>query len=207
MNAPNKEESLTLEILETIEKKSDITQRHIADNLGVALGLANSYLKRCVRKGLIKIKQAPANRYLYYLTPQGFAEKSRITAKFMSSSFDIYRKASVAYEGLMAECMHKNHKRVIFCGVSELAEIALLRAQETGVEVVGIYDPDAIKEIILGLPVWKTISDMTEADILVLTALNNIASVYKKINESDIGIKILVPEFLEYAIQVTEGEN
>ena len=44
--------------------------------MGVALGLANSYLKRCIRKGFIKITEAPANRYLYYLTPQGFAEKA-----------------------------------------------------------------------------------------------------------------------------------
>jgi len=28
----------------------------------------------------MKIKQAPANRYVYYLTPKGFAEKSRLTA-------------------------------------------------------------------------------------------------------------------------------
>ena len=61
-----KEDNVTLSILEAIENKNDMTQRHLADNLGVALGLANSYLKRCVKKGLVKIHQAPANRYLYY---------------------------------------------------------------------------------------------------------------------------------------------
>ena len=63
-----KEEIATLEILQAIENKSDVTQRHLADRLDVALGLANSYLKRTVRKGLVKIQQAPANRYFYYLT-------------------------------------------------------------------------------------------------------------------------------------------
>ncbi len=77
MNANKRKDSLTLEILETIEKHDNLTQRHLADNLGVALGLANSYMKRCVLKGLIKVHQAPANRFLYYLTPKGFAEKSR----------------------------------------------------------------------------------------------------------------------------------
>jgi len=77
MNTRQKEESLTLEILQTIDEHNDVTQRHLADNLGVALGLANSYLKRCVKMGLVKIHQAPANRYLYYLTPKGFAEKSK----------------------------------------------------------------------------------------------------------------------------------
>ena len=93
MNANKREDSLTLEILETIEKNDKLTQRHLANNLGVALGLANSYMKRCVRKGLIKVHQAPANRFLYYLTPKGFAEKSRLTASYLSSSFDFYRRA------------------------------------------------------------------------------------------------------------------
>ena len=77
MNANKREVSLTLEILEKIEKDDNLTQRHLADSLGVALGLANSYMKRCVRKGLVKVHQAPANRFLYCLTPKGFAEKSR----------------------------------------------------------------------------------------------------------------------------------
>ncbi len=84
MNTPKREDSITLEILDTIDAKSDSTQRHIAQRTGVALGLANSYLKRCIRKGLIKIQQAPANRYLYYLTPKGLAEKSRLTREYLS---------------------------------------------------------------------------------------------------------------------------
>ncbi|MGH8510088.1 MAG: winged helix-turn-helix transcriptional regulator [Gammaproteobacteria bacterium] len=59
MNAAEKEDAVTLEILSAIEEKSDLCQRHIADRLGVALGLANSYLKRCVRKGLLKMQHAP----------------------------------------------------------------------------------------------------------------------------------------------------
>ena len=94
VNMRQREEPLTLEILEAIEESSDVTQRHLARRLGVALGLANSYLKRCVRKGLIKVQQAPANRYLYYLTPKGFAEKSRLTAEYLRVSLSFYRRAS-----------------------------------------------------------------------------------------------------------------
>jgi hypothetical protein len=49
MNNRQREESVTLEILEAIEARSDVTQRHLARSTGIALGLANSYLKRCVR--------------------------------------------------------------------------------------------------------------------------------------------------------------
>ena len=71
----DKERQLTLGLLQAIDEREDISQRHLAQEMGVALGLANSYLKRCVKKGWIKISTAPANRYLYYLTPIGFAEK------------------------------------------------------------------------------------------------------------------------------------
>ena len=89
-----REEQLVLELLDQVGKKNNVSQRHLARHLGVALGLANSYLKRCIRKGFIKITEAPANRYLYYLTPKGFTEKSRLTAKYLSSSFSFYRKAA-----------------------------------------------------------------------------------------------------------------
>src|SRR4030065_10645 len=94
-----KEDALTLEILDVIDRRNDVSQRHLARHLGVALGLANSYLKRCIRKGLVKVSQAPANRYLYYLTPQGFAEKSRLTAHSLNYSLYFYRKAG-------ASCRH-----------------------------------------------------------------------------------------------------
>jgi DNA-binding MarR family transcriptional regulator len=51
-------------------------QRRIAEDLGIALGLVNAYLKRCIKKGLVKVRQASARRYTYYLTPRGFTEKS-----------------------------------------------------------------------------------------------------------------------------------
>ena len=39
------------------------------------------------------MRQVPLNRYAYYLTPQGFAEKSRLTAEYLAASFDFFRRA------------------------------------------------------------------------------------------------------------------
>ena len=124
MNNRDREENVTLEILEAIEARSDVTQRHLARRTGTALGLTNSYLKRCVRKGLVKIHQAPANRYLYYLTPKGFAEKSRLTAQYLSVSLAFYRKAGDSCHDAFQRCEARGWKRVVLCGVSDLAEIA-----------------------------------------------------------------------------------
>lgn len=204
MNNDHREESLTLEILESIENRSDITQRHLADDLGVALGLTNSYLKRCVRKGYVKIKQIPANRYLYYLTPKGFTEKSRLTAKFLSSSFDVYRKASRDYGILMEQCQREGNDRILLCGISELAEIASIRALENGINVLGIYGADTYKKTLIGVPVYQDITGIPGADYLVLTELNDPREMYLYLRKHSVSKNLLVPGFLSYVEQKQE---
>lgn len=169
MNNKQKEDSATLEILQAIEHKNDVTQRHLADSLGVALGLANSYLKRCVRKGLIKMQQAPANRYLYYLTPKGFTEKSRLTTEYLSSSFNFYRSASESCSKVFQQCNELGHYKVLLCGLSELAEIASLRAREQGIDIVGTLDINGTMKEFLGLPVWKSFDLLSDFDACVVT--------------------------------------
>jgi ribosomal protein S25 len=62
-------DEILLGVLSAVDRDSNVSQRHISNELGVALGLANAYLRRCVRKGLIKIHQVPRRRYVYYLSP------------------------------------------------------------------------------------------------------------------------------------------
>src|SRR5262245_40717266 len=70
---------IRLGLLESAERDSAQSQRRLAAGLGIAVGLVNIYLKRCVKKGLLKMTEAPARRYAYYLTPSGFSEKARLT--------------------------------------------------------------------------------------------------------------------------------
>ncbi len=169
MNTRQREESRTLEILEAIEQRDNVTQRHLADQLGVALGLANSYLKRCVHKGLVKVSQAPANRYLYYLTPKGFAEKSRLTTEYLTSSFNFYRRASASCSEIFEQCHELGHHKVLLCGLSELAEIASLRAREQGIDIIGTLDQNATAKEFLGLPVWPSFDLLSDFDACVVT--------------------------------------
>ena len=68
------EEATILELLGAVER-GDITQRRLSRELGIAVGLVNAYIKRCINKGYIKVKAIPPRRYAYYLTPKGFSEK------------------------------------------------------------------------------------------------------------------------------------
>ena len=196
MNSRDKEDSLTLEILEAIEARSDVTQRHLARSTGIALGLANSYLKRCVRKGLVKIHQAPANRYLYYLTPRGFAEKSRLTAQYLSASFAFYRKAGDSCREAFEKCEQFGWRRLVLCGVSDLAEIASLRALEHDVEIAGIYDPAHAGEQFLGQSITGNIGSLDSFDAYLVTDLNDPQGVYDALVESILVERVMVPSIL-----------
>jgi DNA-binding MarR family transcriptional regulator len=192
----NKEEFLTLGILETIDSQSDVTQRHLASSLGVALGLANSYLKRCVRKGLIKIEQAPANRYLYYLTPSGFAEKSRLTAEYLSTSFDFYRRASTSCTRVFQKCLSNNYHQILLCGISELAEIASLRARDLNIQIAGIVDIHTDKHEYIGLPVWRSLDQIMRYDACVFTSLQHTDELLALLRRTVPKERILIPDIL-----------
>lgn len=136
-------DDILLGVLNAVERDSTVTQRLVARDLGIALGLANAYLRRCVRKGLIKVSQAPARRYAYFLTPQGFAEKSRLTASYLSHSFSFLREARAQCAGLLSAAAEHLHRRVVLVGSGELAEITRLLAREHGIEIAGTVPASA----------------------------------------------------------------
>lgn len=185
-----------LELLDAIEKKSDVSQRHLAQHLGVALGLANSYLKRCARKGLIKVIEAPANRYLYYLTPKGFTEKARLTSRYLKNSFSFYREAGEACERVFDQALQRGWNRILLCGMSDLAEIALLRASECQIEIVGLYDPHTERNRFANKPVWHDLGGCEEHHACVITDIHAPEITYKDLLRYVDTERVFIPDVL-----------
>jgi len=196
VNNKEREETLTLELLEAIHEKSDLTQRSLAQRMNVALGLTNSYLKRCVRKGFIKVHQAPANRYLYYLTPKGFSEKSRLTARYLASSFRFYHKAGASCQEAFLRCEANGWRRVVLCGASDLAEIASLRALDRNIEVVAVYDPRREGERFLNRHVQGSLEACEPFDVCLVTALFDPGGMFRDLRRSFPRERIMVPRLL-----------
>jgi len=186
---------ITLGILNAIHENERITQRTVAQDLGIALGLANSYLKRCVKKGLIKVSQAPANRYAYYLTPQGFSEKSRLTAEYLSDSFRFFRDARSQCTEALDEASRRGWKRIALYGASELTEVASL-CEASGVEIVAVVDPAHRQTSFAHLPVVRTIDEAGGIDALLLTALSNPQAIYDRLVCEYPAGRVIVPSLL-----------
>ncbi|MBX9608588.1 MAG: winged helix-turn-helix transcriptional regulator [Gammaproteobacteria bacterium] len=201
---PKVGEQHTLEILEAIEARRDVTQRRLADQLGVALGLTNSYLRRCVRQGLVKIQQAPANRYFYYLTPQGMAEKSRLAVAYLRSSLGYYHRAGESIGACFAHCQAQGWRRLVLAGMSEIAEIASIRAHDFHIEVLGTIDLGSKVDVFLGRPVWTTTGAAPSCDAVVFTALAEPIALHSALLAHYAPDRVLVPEILRSVLDTPQ---
>ncbi|MEC7835043.1 MAG: winged helix-turn-helix transcriptional regulator [Pseudomonadota bacterium] len=183
---------LTLGVLEAIDSKKSITQRSISKDLDMALGLVNSYLKRCVKKGFIKIQQAPKNRYLYYLTPRGFSEKTKLTAEFLTSSFTFFRKSRDQIEEILDNCNKKNWKRILLFGNSELAEITSLYSKNHEVQIIQVYNTSNLRD-----SKQDNFPPASDLDAIILTDLTSPQKSYEQLVTVYKSKPILVPKLLK----------
>ena len=89
-----------LNALRLLEENPKISQRELAESLGVSVGAANYCLKALVEKGWVKFENFQKNPnklgYLYLLTPSGIAARAQLTGKFL-------RRKTAEYEALKAE--------------------------------------------------------------------------------------------------------
>ena len=156
-------------LLSEISGEQTLSQREISRRLGIAVGLVNSYLKNLVAKGYVRVKNFPRNRYAYLLTPQGFAEKSRLAYQHLTYFTGLYTVARQGYLELFRRLEADGVREVIFCGVDEVAEIAYLSLQETDLQLARVVDTEPAHMEFFG----KKVDALTEAlhQPVVITSL------------------------------------
>lgn len=146
--SPNSLETHTRRILAEIETRRQVTQRTLAKELGIALGLTNSLIRRVVSKGWVKVVNIKANRVSYLITPAGLAEKARITKAYFDNTARLYSETRDRIResfDLLSASWNGNgtpggEKRIVFYGAGEVAEIGFISLQGTDLRLVGVVD-------------------------------------------------------------------
>jgi EPS-associated MarR family transcriptional regulator len=94
------QEDTHFRVLSLLEQNPDMSQRDLAKALGVSLGGINYSLKALIERGMVKAQNFKKSEtklaYAYVLTPQGIAEKTKLTARFLKRKME-------EYEALKAE--------------------------------------------------------------------------------------------------------
>lgn len=101
------QEDTTFRVLRLLEREPDISQRELADRLGLSLGGLNYCLKALMDKGLVKLENFSKSRhklgYVYILTPTGLAAKAALTGRFLKRKMAEYEALKAEIESLNAE--------------------------------------------------------------------------------------------------------
>jgi DNA-binding MarR family transcriptional regulator len=183
----------TLKILERVDNEKTPSQRDLAGELNISLGLVNSFIKRLVTKGYVKITTIPKNRIKYILTPRGAAEKTRLTYKYIQHSYSFYKDARQKLRELYADLEEQGVTRIVFYGAGDLAEIAYISLQETQIQLAAIVDDEKIgtrfmKFVVADPAHLKTLT----YDKILVTTINSRSAIYQKIAQIEISSDLVI---------------
>ena len=106
MNKPQDQE-IHYNLLKTLSRAPDLTQRDIARRMGISLGKVNYCLSELAKSGFIKINRFRASknkiRYIYLLTPRGIEAKARLTLNFLRRKLAEYEAIGLQIKDLARE--------------------------------------------------------------------------------------------------------
>jgi EPS-associated MarR family transcriptional regulator len=98
------QEDTYFRVMRLLQDNPDLTQRELAQKLGVSVGGLHYCLKALMEKGLVKMQnfQQSKNKfgYVYVLTPSGLAEKAALTNRFLKRKIEEYDALKAEIEDL-----------------------------------------------------------------------------------------------------------
>jgi DNA-binding MarR family transcriptional regulator len=146
-------------ILDRLDAGRPVSQRSLSGDLGIALGLTNLLVRRMMRQGWVRLVRVPPNRYRYFLTPAGLAQKARMSRAYLAHSVQFYAETrdriQQTFEAVAANwnaLAGDVPKHVIFYSGGEIAEIGYVCLQHTGLRLIGLVD-DRRNRPFFGVPI------------------------------------------------------
>lgn len=101
------QEDTYFRVMHILQENPDLTQRELAEKLGISVGGLNYCLRALMEKGLVKMKNFATSKnkfgYVYVLTLAGMAEKAAITHRFLQRKMDEYEALKAEIEALRPE--------------------------------------------------------------------------------------------------------
>ena len=90
------QEDTYFRVLRMLQDNPDMTQREIAEKLGISTSGLNYCLKALIDKGWVKVQNFSQSKnkfgYIYVLTPKGLAEKAQLTGRFLKRKMHEYEE-------------------------------------------------------------------------------------------------------------------
>ena len=183
-----------LRLLEELEETPQITQRKMADRLGIALGVANLLTKNLIKKGYVRATKVGWRRWVYTLTPEGFTRKLHLTRQYVDRTIDHYRRIKLLLRAELDFVEIGRSSRVAIVGKSELSEIVYLALGDLGVTKITFFDDKFIGNKMFNLTVKKEVElNPVNFDIVISARLNDMNSLFV-VRASEYHVNLATPK-------------
>jgi len=169
------EELRTLTLFNTVESRPEINQRQLAQELDVSLGLANTYIQRVLKKGWVRAKRVKPRRWLYFLTPQGALEKSRLSISYLNRTLDSFRELKRKGDELLRILSKKGVVGIHLCGDADLTEILSFCFSVSDIELLSVISEKTLLEN-LDQSDNSTLPELKFGELILLASLEHRAS-------------------------------
>lgn len=136
-----------LGLLEEIERDPDTTQASMADKLGVAVGTVNWHVKRLIAKGFVKVKRAERRKLRYIITPEGIAERAKLTVAYIENSMLLYRQTREQAIQVLDQARRHGFDQIMIEGDGDIADVCRLTSIEQGMSIVESLDDGSVAVI------------------------------------------------------------
>jgi len=174
-------------ILDMIEKDSQITQRVIAEALGISVSTINDYLFFYEKKGYITKTKHSNKNVEYFVTKKGIERRKVLNISYLNASQQLYNSAKENIENFLIQIESKGFKKILLYGAGEVAEILLQTVKDdnnTNVEVVAVIDDDINKIgkiLVSTLIIPFSDIDLYEHDGILISSHTNNQTILKKL--------------------------
>lgn len=103
----NLQEDTNFRVMRILQENPDLTQRELADKLGVSVGGVNYCLNALMEKGWVKMQNFRYSKnkfgYIYIITPRGLAEKAVLANRFLKRKIEEYEALRIEIEAIRCE--------------------------------------------------------------------------------------------------------
>lgn len=129
-----------LDILRIVANNPSVSQRKISIETGISLGQVNFLIKKCVRKGLIKIEGQTTKSIKYNITPKGIAEKTALTLEYIKISYRAIIVMSGNIRSLAREYYEEGKRIYIYGAHDEMMDLITMTLKEEKIDFEVIHN-------------------------------------------------------------------
>ena len=176
-------------ILTMLANEDNITQRKIANKLGLSVAMVNTYLEKYQNKGYINMENISTKNVIYSITNKGDDRRRYLNILYLESVLKVYNEAKGECFKVFKKIIDHGYKNILLYGAGEVAEILLSvlnNEKEKQFRIVGIIDDDENKigTYLLKKPIIDIGSiKKFDFDAILISSYKHNADIYKKLSD------------------------